>query len=377
MISRLLGIATLVCLLFAWTAGVAKAERRIALVIGNSAYKNVAQLPNPARDAAAIAAMLEKAGFDVVEHKSDLGNLKMRRVLRDFARKARRADIAVVYYAGHGIEVDGINYLIPVDAKLASDIDVYDEAIPLTRIVSLLEPVRRLRLVILDACRENPFASKMTRTITTRAIGRGLAGVQVTSTDTLVAFAAKAGMTAEDGSGAHSPYTAALLDNLAVPGLDLRLALGRVRDEVMKSTDDRQEPYFYGSIGGTAVSLVPKPHVAVKPPVPASSADAEARDYAFAERIGTRQAWDTFLAAHKSGFYADLARAARDKIAAAHGESGDAARKATDETAKRQAADEAAAKRKAAEEAAAKKAATKKAATKKAAARKRPKRRRG
>ena len=220
------------------------AERRIALVIGNSAYKNVTPLPNPAHDAAAISGMLKKAGFEVVLSESDLGNVHMRRTLRAFARKALHADMAVVYYAGHGIEVDGTNYLIPVDAKLASDLDVEDETISLNRIVRILEPVRRLRLIILDACRENPFSRTMTRSIATRSIGRGLARVEVTTTDTLIAFAAKAGMTAADGNGAHSPYTAALLDNLTVPGLDLRIALGRVRDEVMKETGDRQEPYY-------------------------------------------------------------------------------------------------------------------------------------
>jgi uncharacterized caspase-like protein len=319
MISRILGISTLICLIVAWSAGGAFAERRIALVIGNSAYKNVVALPNPARDGAAMAAMFRKAGFDAVEERSDLTNIQMRRALRAFARKALHADIAVVYYAGHGIEVNGTNYLIPVDAKLATDLDVEDETISLDRVERTLEPVRQLRLIILDACRENPFAKTMTRSIATRSIGRGLAKVEVNTTNTLVAFAAKAGMTAEDGDGTHSPYTAALLGSLAVPGLDLRLALGRVRDAVLKDTDNKQEPYYYGSIGGATVSLVPAPKA---PPVAAVSHPAElsteslARDYAFAERIGTREAWDTFLAAHKSGFYADLARAARDKLVA-------------------------------------------------------------
>jgi hypothetical protein len=159
----------------------------------------------------------------------------------------------------------------------------------------------------------------MKRTTATRSIGRGLGRIEVTTTDTLVAFAAKAGMTAADGDGAHSPFTTALLDNLAVPGLDLRIALGRVRDEVMKKTDNKQEPFVYGSLGGSTVALVPKPvtHAPVKPVQRATAANAPARDYAFAERIGTMEAWQSFLNVHKSGFYADLARAARDKIKAA------------------------------------------------------------
>ena len=164
--------------------------------------------------------MFKKAGFEVVESKLDLGNTAMRRAIREFTGTAKNADIAVVYYAGHGIEFDGTNYLIPVDAELASDVDVEDETISLDRVMRMLDPVKRLRLVILDACRENPFGKKMTRTIASRSMGRGLAKIEVTSTDTLVAFAAKAGMTAADGTGDHSPFTAALLDSLAMPGLD-------------------------------------------------------------------------------------------------------------------------------------------------------------
>jgi uncharacterized caspase-like protein len=311
------------------------------LIIGNSNYKNVQPLANPARDAAAVGALFKKAGFEVVESKLDLGNTAMRRAIREFTGTAKNADIAVVYYAGHGIEFDGTNYLIPVDAELASDVDVEDETISLDRIMRMLDPVKRLRLVILDACRENPFGKKMTRTIASRSMGRGLAKIEVTSTDTLVAFAAKAGMTAADGTGDHSPFTAALLDSLAMPGLDVRIAFGRVRDEVMKSTDNKQEPYVYGSIGGSTVALVPKPPEKQAPAAAAapSAADTLARDYEFAERIGTRQAWDSFLAAHSTGFFADLARAARDKIISAEQRVTMGKDKAAEEELNRKAAD--------------------------------------
>lgn len=292
--------------------------------------------------------MFKKAGFDVVDSKLDLGNTAMRRAVREFTGIARNADIAVVYYAGHGIEFDGSNYLIPVDAELASDVDVDDETISLDRIMRMLDPVKRLRLVILDACRENPLAKKMTRTVAPRSVGRGLAKIEVTTTDTLVAFAAKAGTTAADGSGNHSPFTAALLDSLAM-GLDLRIAFGRVRDEVMKNTDNKQEPYVYGSIGGSTIALTPKP--AEKPVQAAapSPADTLARDYEFAERVGTRQAWDSFLAAHSTGFFADLARAARHKIVAAEQQVMLGKEKAAEEELKRKAAE--AAQLRAAEEA--------------------------
>jgi uncharacterized caspase-like protein len=342
MTSRLFSLSFLIGLTLVLSAGVASAERRVALIIGNSNYKNVQPLANPARDAAAVGAMLKKAGFEVVESKLDLGNTAMRRTIREFTSTAKNADIAVVYYAGHGIEFDGTNYLIPVDAELASDVDVEDETISLDRIMRMLDPVKRLRLVILDACRENPFGKKMTRTIASRSMGRGLAKVEVTSTDTLVAFAAKAGMTAADGIGDHSPFTAALLDSLSIPGLDVRIAFGRVRDEVMKSTDNKQEPYVYGSIGGSTVALVPKAPEKQAPaaaaPAP-SAADTLARDYEFAERIGTRQAWDSFLAAHSTGFFADLARAARDKIIAAEQRVTMGKEKAAEEETKRKAAE--------------------------------------
>src|SRR5262249_37443188 len=152
-------------------------------------------------------------------------------------------DIAVVFFAGHGIELNGTNYLIPVDAVLERDIDIEDEAISLERVSQLIEPARRLRLVILDACRDNPFTPGIKRTITTRSIGRGLARVDVVNPDTLIAFAARAGSIANDGRGPNSPYTAALLKHLTTPGLDVRLALGRVRDEVLRQTAGKQESF--------------------------------------------------------------------------------------------------------------------------------------
>jgi uncharacterized caspase-like protein len=170
----------------------ALAEKRIALVIGNSAYTNVAKLGNPANDAGIMADTFKAAGFDNVELRRDLKISEMRRALRDFVDKSRDADVAVVYYAGHGIEVDGVNYIIPVDAALERDVDIYDEAFSLDRVLATIEPARQLRLVILDACRDNPFAKTMKRTIASRAIGRGLAKVEPASPNTMVAFAAKA-----------------------------------------------------------------------------------------------------------------------------------------------------------------------------------------
>jgi uncharacterized caspase-like protein len=289
---------------------------RVALVIGNSAYQNAAPLANPARDAAAMAATFRSANFDIVESRTDLSATEMRRTLRDFSDKARDADIAVIYFAGHGIEVDGTNYLIPVDAMLERDTDVYDETFALDRVLVAVESVKRLRLVILDACRDNPFTKTMKRTAASRSIDRGLARVEPASSNTMVAFAAKAGSTALDGDK-NSPFASALVKYITRPGLDLRKAFGFVRDDVLKATGNRQEPFVYGSLGGDDVSLVPAPPAATPAPPPANPVNADVRgDYELAERIGTREGWDAFIANYPTGFYADLAKAQRDKLVA-------------------------------------------------------------
>src|SRR2546426_9757590 len=204
-------------------SGNALADRRVALVIGNSAYQNVAKLSNPVRDANAIAGLFTSAGFDLVRVHRDLGIGELRRAIREFSRQTLDADIAVVFYAGHGIEFNGNNYLIPVDARLEQDLDVEDETVSLDRVLAVVDPAKRLRLVILDACRDNPFLRTMKRSMASRAIGRGLAQVEPGTSDTLIAFAARAGSIAVDGEGPNSPFTAALLKHIAEPGLDLRI----------------------------------------------------------------------------------------------------------------------------------------------------------
>jgi uncharacterized caspase-like protein len=294
------------------------AEKRVALVLGNSAYQNVAKLPNPVNDGAVIAATLKNAGFDVVDSRHDLPAAETRRALRDFADRARDADIALVYYAGHGIEVDGANYLIPVDAKLERDTDVYDEAFSLDRVLLAIEPAKKLRLVILDACRDNPFSKNMKRTVASRAIGQGLAKVEPTSPNMLIAYSAKAGSTAADGDGKNSPFTIALSKHLTTPGLDVRRAFGFVRDDVLKTTSNRQEPFVYGSLGGEDVPLVPaKAAPVTSAPAPAPNPQAEARrDYELALQIGNKSALNAFLAQYPDGFYASLAKLQLEKIAA-------------------------------------------------------------
>ena len=302
------------------TASAAWADKRVALVIGNSNYQAVAQLPNPASDARAFAEMLKGAGFDSVALKTDLGIDAFRQALRDFTALAADADTAVFFYAGHGLEVGGSNLLVPVDAKLRTDLDAEDETVSVDRVLRALDPVKHLRLVILDACRDDPFAAAMKHVGGgSRSVSRGLQRIDAAPADTMIAFATEPGSVAADGDGRHSPFTSALISDVAVPGLDLRIALGKVRDDVLKATGGKQRPYVTGSLGGANQPLVPSDGVA--PPEasrqaeapPAVRPDSTASDFKFAESIGTADGWQAFLRSHPDGPLADLAR---DRIAA-------------------------------------------------------------
>jgi uncharacterized caspase-like protein len=314
--------AGLVCALFVAAhcahAAPSAIGRRVALIIGNAKYEHADVLANTVNDADAVAALLTKAGFEVVDERRNVGVVEFKRAVREFMMSANNADIAVVYYSGHGIEVGGINYLIPVDAKLASDYDIDDEAISLDRLTLATQPAKRLRLIILDACRDNPFLRSGDHPAATRGVANRLMGVQPTGTDTLIAYAAKAGSSSFDGIGPNSPFTTALVKYLAEPGVDIRIALGKVRDDVLAATGNQQEPFVYGSLGGDNVSLVPAPAAAAVEAAPAVDPNAAAAlDYELAERVGARQAWESFLTVHKSGFYAELARAQLAKLTAA------------------------------------------------------------
>ena len=189
-----------------------------------------------------------------------------------------------------------------------------DETISLDRVLFAVEAAKQLRLVILDACRDNPFAKSMRRTIASRAIGRGLAKIEPTSPNTMIAFAAKAGSTASDGDSRNSPFAAALVQHLPKPGLDLRRAFGFVRDDVLKTTGNKQEPYVYGSLGGDDVPLVPAKPVAAGPQSDRQS--AVRRDYELALQAGDHEAWEAFLQIYPNGFYANLAKAHLRKLGA-------------------------------------------------------------
>ncbi len=254
-------LATILCGLFAATAGLADtayADKRVALVIGNGAYQSAPNVATAGNDASAVADLFRRNGFDVVE-KSDLNNTDFKRVMREFSSAARNADVAVVYFAGHGIDVGGKNYLLPVDVRLASDLDADDEAVSLDRVMSTLQAAKGLRVVLLDAARDNPLARTMQRTKGGAAIG--LSRFEPDADDTFVVYATRPGTLSDDVTGERGVFATALLKNLAVPGRDLRTAIGFARDDVIKATGGRQEVLVVGAFGGRALALLPEQKV--------------------------------------------------------------------------------------------------------------------
>jgi len=231
------------------------AANRVALVIGNGAYEKVPVLPNPTRDAADIGDSLSRLGFTVTRLSNGTAST-MRKSIVEFGRAAEGSDMAIVFYAGHGMEAGGENWLIPIDAELRNDTDVESEAISLRSISLQVSKARQLGLVILDACRNNPFAAKMQRSLHVRAVTRGLAPIEPTD-NVLVAYAARDGTTANDGEGRNSPFTAALLHNIETPGLEISFLFRNVRDEVMSATKREQQPFVYGSLSKEAIYLKP------------------------------------------------------------------------------------------------------------------------
>jgi tetratricopeptide (TPR) repeat protein len=262
MLGRIL-IALLVALLL--VSADAKAGERVALVIGNGGYRNVPLLPNPPNDASDVAASLTRLGFSVTS-LTDLTYEGMHAALRDLNRKAQSADFAVVFFAGHGIEVGGQNWLIPIDAVLRSDAEIGKEAVGLDEIMQSIE-ASHFGLIILDSCRENPFAAAMVQRQSRRTITRGLGRVQPRG-NLLVAYAARDGTLANDGHGRNSPFTAALLHNLETPGLEIGWLFRRVRNTVMEQTQGKQQPFTYEGFTSRELVYLKPPTPGVVPPPP-------------------------------------------------------------------------------------------------------------
>jgi uncharacterized caspase-like protein len=253
-------VTALTAAVFLFSANAAFADKRVAFVVGNGAYKNVAQLPNPAVDAKSMAKVLRNVGFDVVEG-TNLTRDKMTERLLEFGQKAQGADVALFFYAGHGIAVNGSNYLLPVDADLKSEMDVkLGSAINIDLTLEQTMSDAKVKLVFLDACRDNPFAAKIKSNSATRsvAVQQGLAEMK-SGEGTLIAFATGPGQTALDGEvGTNSPFTRALIANITAPGVEIQQAMTKVRAQVNEETNKGQLPWGHTNLIGT-VYLNPAP----------------------------------------------------------------------------------------------------------------------
>jgi hypothetical protein len=231
----------------------AASSRRAALVIGNGDYRVANKLPNPANDATDIAAALRKLGFDVVEGKN-LDRRGMDDAIRDFGRKLDRADLALFYYAGHGLQVEGKNYLVPVDARLERPGDLALDAVNLHVVLAQMEADTRVNLVFLDACRDNPLTRSLARALGTRSasVGQGLASIQ-SGIGTMIVYSTQPDNVALDGDGRNSPFTTALLKHISDRGIDIGTIMRRVRADVIAATRRKQVPWDHSSLVGEVV----------------------------------------------------------------------------------------------------------------------------
>jgi Caspase domain len=267
----------LLCALILWQPTAARADKRVALVIGNSAYQNTSELRNPSHDATDMAAALTRLGFQVTDGR-DLDKRAMERTIRQFGLALEGADIALFFYAGHGIQVGGQNHLIPVDARLAGEGDIDFETLPLSLVLKQMEREAKTSLVLLDACRDNPLVRNLARSMGTRAItiGTGLAEVK-TGIGTLIGFSTQPGNVAADGVGRNSPYAGALLKHIENSGKDVSGILVDVRNEVLKVTNGTQVPWEHTSLTGQ-VYFRPEAAAPPEPSVP-TPASPSGRNY--------------------------------------------------------------------------------------------------
>jgi hypothetical protein len=271
-------ILSLICM--SLTAQSAMADKRVAFVVGNGAYKNVAQLPNPPIDARAMAAVLRNVGFDVVEG-TNLTRDTMTERLLEFGKKAQGADVAVFFYAGHGIAISGTNYLLPVDADIKSEMDVkLGSAINIDLTLDQTMSDAKVKLVFLDACRDNPFAAKIKLNSSTRSVSvqSGLAEMK-SGEGTLIAFATGPGQTALDGEvGTNSPFTRALIAHITTPGVEIQQAMTEVRAQVNEETNKGQLPWGHTNLIGSVYlnpAAAPAPNAAApSPSAPAAVASS-------------------------------------------------------------------------------------------------------
>ena len=303
-------------------AGAAPIERRVALVVGNSNYANVPALPNPRNDASDIIGRLQKLGFDVVPGL-DLDRTGLLNALAKFGRAAETADVALFFYAGHGLQVNGQNYLVPTDAKVEYEAELDLALVPMPLVMQQLSRGSRVNIVLLDACRDNPFSKDLSRTLGTRsasALGRGLSRIQSAS-GTFIAFATQPDNVAQDGDGRNSPFTRALLDNIEKPDLTLSDLMIEVRNSVMHDTNGKQVPWDSSSLTGRfsfriegTVTIGPQGGVAIAPqqaPTPPPGVDQRTLEYSVWNAIQNTNDTtiiDKFLKDFPGGLFAGAAR---------------------------------------------------------------------
>ncbi|MCA1525486.1 caspase family protein [Bradyrhizobium yuanmingense] len=311
-------LASLMCMALSISA--AKADRRVAFVVGNGSYKNVAQLPNPPIDAKAMAATLRNVGFEVIEG-SNLSRDQMTEKLLDFGRKAQGSDIALFYYAGHGIAVSGTNYLLPVDADIKSEMDVkLGAAINIDLTLEQTMGDAKVKLVFLDACRDNPFAAKIKSNSATRSVNvqSGLAEMK-SGEGTLIAFATGPGQTALDGQeGNNSPFTRALIDNITKPGVEIQQAMTSVRAQVNEETRKGQLPWGHTNLTGSVyLNQAPTTQVAAAAPtatgiVPAATGSSDGVELEYWRSVkesNKAEELNAYLTAYPNGQFKALALA--------------------------------------------------------------------
>lgn len=307
-------IFSLICILF--TANAAKADKRVAFVVGNGAYKNVAQLPNPPIDAKAMASVLRNVGFEVVEG-TNLTRDKMTERLLEFGKKAQGADVAVFFYAGHGIAISGTNYLLPVDADIKSEMDVkLGSAINIDLTLDQTMGDAKVKLVFLDACRDNPFAAKIKSNSPTRSVSvqSGLAEMK-SGEGTLIAFATGPGQTALDGQeGTNSPFTRALIAHITSPGVEIQQAMTEVRAQVNEETNKGQLPWGHTNLIGS-VYLNPAAAPAASSSAPAAVAstagasDVELEFWRSVKELNKPEELNAYVTSYPNGQFKSLALA--------------------------------------------------------------------
>ena len=290
----------------------AHAEKRVALVIGNSAYRNVTPLDNPRSDARLMATTLQGLGFQLVGNgpQIDLDKSLFDAVLSKFGDAVLGADVALFYYAGHGVQISGKNFLVPVSANPTKEADVYLQMVDTNVVMSQMEGAgTKLNIVLLDACRNNPFGSRGLR-----AAGGGLAQMQAPE-GTLISYATQPGNVAQDGDGGNSPYSKALANTIRKPGLGLFEAFNEVGLEVKHATGGSQQPWVSSSpIAGTFYFASPLGSAAVADKPAAAVEDGARRDFDLAQQLDTREVWEAFVQKYPDGFLASAAKVRLDEL---------------------------------------------------------------